>query len=378
MIEQPVHPKFIIFEPNYAGHRMNYCRVLSEYAYQNGWDLMLATSSEGLQSDEFKLRFNDLSSVRTIDLGALPDIADSSYFRWVRNHLKSLHECYPEYRIVVLEGDKLLPHLVAWLFRLSLLRSITVLVMRMPSSLIDLSYQPIKAFAKRFSALLLRFAGADVVGLQPSSYPQTEYLYHGFRAVPDPIDIVASHHDVIQYRENQQLVAGVKWFGVFGNITPRKNLDKIARGLSKLSNPQQSGLLVAGLIDGRELERCNDALDDFEAAGGSLRIDNRLLSDIELDSAIASVGAVVVAHSTDGPSGIVGKAVAAGIPLVVAGAPTLMREINRFPGSGEFVSLDVPALAKAFGNAMENRDVRTNGQRLADRNEFARVLLTHD
>ena len=73
-------------------------------------------------------------------------------------------------------------------------------------------------------------------------------------------------------------------------------------------------------------------------------VKDRLLSDLELDAAIRRVDCVVLAHSNEGPSGLFGKAAAAGTRIVAAGAASLRADAGAIPEVAAWSPLDVVGL----------------------------------
>jgi hypothetical protein len=101
--------------------------------------------------------------------------------------------------------------------------------------------------------------------------------------------------------------------------------------------------------------------------------DSRLLSDSELDSAIASVAVVAIAHSSEGPSGILGKAAASGVAVAAAGAVSLKEDIERL-SAGTWAPLTPEAFAKALQHAVAFPRAANAG--LANGRDFASSLMS--
>jgi hypothetical protein len=140
------------------------------------------------------------------------------------------------------------------------------------------------------------------------------------------------------------------WFLVAGLINERKNIPVIARALSG-ELAVSSGLVIAGRITTSALTEANRDLDEYERRGGRLVVINRFLDEQELDYLVDVVDCVVCAHSNEGPSGILLKAVAAGQRSVVAGARSLRREQADLDGCEWSELLEVD-LARSFANVL--------------------------
>jgi hypothetical protein len=78
---------------------------------------------------------------------------------------------------------------------------------------------------------------------------------------------------------------------------------------------------------------------------------DRMLEDVELDSAIAAVDCVVLAHSNEGPSGIFGKAVMSGTRLIASGASSLRQDAQAVATHATWTPLSADAIARAMGDA---------------------------
>ncbi len=118
------------------------------------------------------------------------------------------------------------------------------------------------------------------------------------------------------------------WFGIIGAIDERKNVSLVMAAAQGLP-PGQVGLLVAG----RFSDATRESLREFGAElPGGVRLVDRVLTDEELDAAVAAVDCVVLAHSNEGPSGLFGKAVRAGTRILGAGAQSLRRDCEERPG----------------------------------------------
>jgi hypothetical protein len=100
---------------------------------------------------------------------------------------------------------------------------------------------------------------------------------------------------------------------------------------------------------------------------------DELLSDTDLDAAIGAVDTLVLAYSHNGPSGTLGKALAAGTRIVAAGSPAIREDCAAVPDAAEWVDLDVPQLAGALARARLRP--RPEPMVIATEEEFAEALL---
>ncbi|SOE74928.1 hypothetical protein SAMN05446589_5532 [Streptomyces sp. OV198] len=195
---------------------------------------------------------------------------------------------------------------------------------------------------------------------------------YGF--VRDPVTFEASNEDVAQVRRLWDLCPERYWFGVLGAISHRKNLPLVVEALRQISGDRALGILVAGAFTddvASTLPAFKSQLDDVDVA---LRAVNRLLSDVELDAAVAAVDCVVLAHSNDGPSGLFGKALAASTRVAAAGSRSLRQGCLESPDAASWSPLDRDLLASNLANACRSDRPRSSHENSAV--EFARTLLS--
>lgn len=342
---------------------MQYVRSLSKFSQS----VVLATSSDSLVSGEFALHLGNLASRFIIeDMGKLRRQLDGVYFRSVVSSIRVLGAKYPDYTPVVPEGDKLMP-------RVALARRIpksTFLIMRAPN-ILRRGSRLIDAI-KLVSMWIVRARGHRIVVLLPADLVRGSYAWGSFHATPDPVDVSVTKESIEAVRRDLGLGNNVNWFGVFGNISARKNLPMIAEAISLLPK-SGSGLLIAGKIEASQLAAAEKYFARIRAGGGQVVVVDRLLGDEELDCAIAAVDAVVLAHSSDGPSGILGKAAQLGTAVLASGAAALRSDVDRL-GCGGWSSLDTKSLLLlmseflAGGVPRQKRDLATESQ-------FVRGLL---
>ncbi|MFB9404788.1 glycosyltransferase [Pseudarthrobacter polychromogenes] len=332
--------------------------------------MILATSSETFDAQEFDAHIGVLAEkLEFIDLGSLTlGRPGWDYQRKLLKQIDAVAVDYPTADIVVLEGDKLVVPLA--LHRKSYSR-MTVLVMRAPAPGMSGFLSGLNNLLKRVGIAISRKRSVNIKVLAPAMRATPPYSFRGYPAVPDPVELTATSESIETYRSEMKLDRARVWVGVFGNITPRKNLDLVAEAIMKCGG-KDFGLLVAGKIGNDERNRCDSSLQRLKKAGGAVVFDTRLLTDRELDSAIAAVDVVAIAHSSEGPSGILGKAAASGVSVAAAGALSLKEDIERLD-AGAWSPLSSQAFAKALQQANSRSFV--DSVELADGPAFASALL---
>ena len=103
---------------------------------------------------------------------------------------------------------------------------------------------------------------------------------------------------------------------------------------------------------------------------------NGFLDNTLLDKLVAAVDVAPIALTNNGPSGIMGKALAAGVPVVSAGSSVRARELVATDG-GELAELDPESLAAAIQRVFDRpADApRRSTVPPATADEFASVVL---
>jgi len=171
------------------------------------------------------------------------------------------------------------------------------------------------------------------------------------REVRDPVAL-ADHLDAIhQAAESWKLQPERYWFGVVGAITGRKNVPAIAAAL-QMPMSQPVGLVIAGSCDPKVAGELGMLVDELQRSGVAVRVENRLLSDIELDSMIAAVDCVVLAHTNEGSSGIMGKAAVLGTRVAAAGARSLEADCDLLPGLASWAPLSEPEFSSLLASCV--------------------------
>jgi hypothetical protein len=113
--------------------------------------------------------------------------------------------------------------------------------------------------------------------------------------------------------------------------------------------------------------------DEFCSSGAELMIEDGMLSDESLDDAIAMSDCIIVAHTNEGPSGLLGKAAAAGTRVLAAGATTLRKDCMILGDSATWVPLDLQAMTRAVDETF--RSAPASVTPTATPSEFCCALL---
>lgn len=358
----------VLFEPHFAGHRMQYCRWLADWITERGETATLATSNGTFGSVEYLSRF-EARPVDLVNLGERQNVGTRKYQRWVLQQLRNVLRGYPRARVVVLEGDKFLPYL--WLIRRSDRKRLTLLVMRAPAPLIPLSAYSMKSAFKRG---ILRIAALQtrVRVLAPSRPRQDEYTWRKLRATPDPVELVTTLGPKEPTSSATSFV-----MGVFGAINPRKNVPVVIDAFVEGTAPGAAELRILGKIRSSHAPTVEKHAARAREAGFTVNISDRFLSEEELEREIHSADLTVAAYSNDAPSGILGKSVALGTTVLLGDSPVLREAASCLGDLATTAPITREGLADEMKRLMSRQaHLRSLGPlQLADSGEFARALI---
>lgn len=159
--------------------------------------------------------------------------------------------------------------------------------------------------------------------------------------------------------------------GIFGVIEERKNAPLVLEALE--SAGLDADLLLAGGL-WQEVRDWVDGLDPERRRRVIVR--DRFLSNEEMDKLVAAVDVAPIALTNNGPSGIQGKALAAGVPVVTAGSEVRAREIAATDG-GAATALDPVSLGAGIREvlARDPSEPRRNTVPPATADGFAEIVL---
>jgi hypothetical protein len=313
------------------GHHFYYVRLLVEQALSgnNKTSILLLTSELAISSKEFQVHLAKLQGLQTQTLAA----------KDFRLRTLSKHPSVSNADLISFpDADRLLPQLALGSWSAS--GKSTFLVMRADGETKMIKGLGVAVgFAKKLFIVIGNMR--DNIYVYSLKSPLSKRLLP-IPWISDPITIVRDDWRVDDLRGKLGQMPPCYWLGVFGDISPRKNLPLI---VESVFNASDIGLLVAGRIDPAVLIELKPKLDLLREVGRLFELSGTL-EDIDLDSAISAVDCVVAAHSNDGPSGIVAKAAILGKPLVLAGSRTLKRDAKNLRDQAKWSKLDSSSLAK--------------------------------
>jgi hypothetical protein len=334
--------RVLVHQWDFTGHRLKYVQLLTAYAVAHEMKVTLVLGPGTVESREYGTYLADLSN--EVEVRALPDSS-------LRNLIKASRASSADQTFVP-DGDALAMRLGlrgAWRGHGELI----FLILRDPHR--SNGVRPVRSVKTKLKAALINRAarrpGVRVLYLASALTAAT--ATDGNR-VSDPITIVSTDASTTALRRAWGLDADRYWFAVVGAITSRKNVLMIAEALARATHPERVGLLVAGLVEPDVRLDLKTITHGERSLGVHMVVVDRLLTDEELDSAISATDCVVVAHSNEGPSGILGKAACLGARVVAAGARNLQQVVRVLGNAGCWVSLEVSELSGAFARAMDS------------------------
>ncbi len=359
----------LFVEPWVSGHRLQWVGWIARTALARGDELVLLTSKgtrETPQFDEFLADLPiDVVEVFTENEPPAAVVGDA---------ILALHRDQPVDTYVVSDADTLVKD---W-WRAAP-RGLRRGKGRPRSILVMVRYPP--RFPWRDSALLkirlgktvlchlahLRGAADRVVFLVGRDDARPGRL---FKRVRDPAICTFHRRDRAELRARFGLPGDRRLVGILGSVSMRKNVPIVLEAARRAG--EDVDVLLAGSVWDDVLEWL-DTLSPEESARVHRRIG--FLSDEELDAYVAASDVVACAHSNPGPSGIMGKALAAGVPVLSSGSRVRRREATAL-AFGIHTDLAPGPMAEGLRTLLaDGSGLRSDHVDLASPDDFGRVVL---
>ncbi len=179
------------------------------------------------------------------------------------------------------------------------------------------------------------------------------------KLVRDPAICTAHSRDRAAIRESLGLPPDRTLIGIFGVISDRKNVPLVAAAVEAASPDAQ--LLLAGQL---EPDVADWLAAQPDATRERIRVFEGFLSNDVLDLLVAASDVVTIAQNNNGPSGIMGKAVAAGVPVLSAGSKVRARELAALD-AGVNAELNQPALVAGLRQILDRHRIGTRASTAA-------------
>ena len=357
----------LIVEPNESGHRFYYVRLLAEAALERGDEVTIVTSPKARASSQATTHLSTLLNSVNIVVNERTGL----------ELLRHLADTWLPDLIVVPDGDSSAIALGArphWNRRVPL----GLLVMRATAQPHRVpGMRSVKSLIRRFLFWRARrITGVRLFQLRSAALPEDLVRQHD---AIDPVTLNATADDLLRLRRRVGVNSDATViFSVLGVLDTRKNIPLIIDALNEADVPEAVLLLAGRLTD--EVRTQLAERDRQEVASGLLiRVLDEVMTDSDLDAAVALSDCLVLAYTNEGPSGLVGKALAAGTRVLAAGSKSLRDDATYQPTMMTWVPLQVSSLSQAI--VAVAADVRSGGRPttktlVAERkNEFTRPLL---
>ena len=354
---------YIVLERSGSGHRLAYVSLLARHLIRDEWTW--ATSSQASQSAEAKLHFGSLGGWSTQHI-------DGNIFSVTIQSLRLARRLNAV--LVIPDADMYLVALLA----LAPVHWGTIrchlLVMRTAPPRLAPSLANARIFLKVATLRLLRKIPTCQINFLTDCFGVVTKRrgYPGLHPVKDPIEPPVPLGLGCRV---EKIYHGFS-IGIFGHLTQRKNIDLI---LAAARSSVDVSIVLAGKIDTETrymLEQSTDR--SLLSAQGRLHIQDELLDDSTLSSRLASVDVVAVLYDNDMPSGIMGRAIAVGTPVIAPNSGWLGGLVREL-GIGIGVRLDVIDICRAIDELRRDGStykdaVKRAGLRLGT-DSFVKALL---
>lgn len=368
----------LIVEPHPGGHRFQSVSTVTALARKAG-PVVLLTSKGARENPSFASYISD--DVARGDLvvheefdGVVPATADQA--RIVGRFCHDLATTNPVRTVVLMDADQALkrwwfaaprhlrglrpkPRIIFFLTRYPARLGATDMTgwkLRVPKAALAIA-----AMATRSLHRVAGYAGRDDVS--------SGWIV---KRVRDPEYCSAHSRDRAQWRSELGLPAYRTIVGIFGVLTGRKNAPLVLEAIK--ASGLEADLLLAGQLDD-EVRAWVDGLDADDRDRVLVR--DEYLSNETLDRLVASVDVVPLALTNNGPSGIMGKAAAAGVPVVSAGSKVRAREVVATE-AGEAADFDAVSIGAAMRRLVERASSPRDSAPRVPEQEYAMRLLGVD
>lgn len=346
--------RYLIIEPRSSGHLLVYVRILATYARDHGHSVTLALSPEAFQSQEMTLHLGNVAE-STIVAAARVLLSPRGIARLSRQVDADF--------VIVPHADEMAPRMVFGLGYRGVGR-VRLLIMRDPrwEFPTPLRRHLRNAIKRVLLGIASRLPRVELVWLrQPSFVSASSELF-----AIDPFIADGSWGEIQsegdRLRKALQLEPGVFWFGMTGAITGRKNLKMVLEALAILREHRPSdriGFAVVGPIMASAGETASSIRSECDRIGIDCRVEDRLLSNFEMNGVVVALDAIVMAYSSFSPNSTLGKSWVLGTRLVAAGPPSVQGFVRSL-GVGLWSELASTAIAANMGHCL---DIQAPGDR---------------
>jgi hypothetical protein len=329
-------PLTVLVEPDPGGHRFQWVsHVVRGLAGKE--DVLLLTSTGATATDAYTnfLAPLEVTAVERFD-GIYPSPAE------IGRALVEVHEETPIHRWVVMDADQLVKRW--WLDAPRPLRGrrhtpygVLVMTRFPPRILPDRHLLWLRSTKSLLTLLAMARGSARRMAYVAGRDQHRQGLL--FKRLRDPALCSAHARDRAELRAKAELPQDRRLIGILGLIDVRKNVPLVGEAVFA-AGPDVDLLLAGGLSD--DVVEWIESLPPERRARVHVR--SGFLSDDELDALTACCDVVTIVQQNPGPSGIMGKAQVAGVPVLSAGSHARRREAAAL-GSGIHTETTVDAIA---------------------------------
>ena len=337
-------PMTVLVEPHPSGHRFQAVANVALLAARTS-DVLLLTSVGATASEEFAAYLSDVPiKVEERFAAILPPTREQA--RAIAQACRAGDVA----TVVLMDADQALKR---WWFvaprvlrRLPRRPRVVFMLTRYPARL---SLTDRTGWKLRLSKAILVLAAMATGSLhRVAGFAGRDDLTRGrlVKRARDPALCLAHSRDRARLRAELGLPGNRSLVGIFGVLTDRKHAPLVLGAIG--ASGCDADLLLAGRVK-PDVAAWLDALPD--ALRSRVIVRDGFLANATLDALVASVDVVAIAMTNNGPSGIMGKALAAGVPVVSAGSTVRARELAA-TGNGEAAELTAAGLGAALGRIL--------------------------
>ncbi|MET0449016.1 MAG: hypothetical protein ABW004_11435 [Aeromicrobium sp.] len=367
----------LVIEPIPDGHHFQFVAAVVAVAARSGPVVML-TSTGSTQHPAFSTHLGDVVADGTLVVhevldASVPPTADIARVagEWARTGTAE-----PVGTIVLMDADQALKRW--WFLGPRHLRGrprprVIFMLTRYPTrlALTDLTSWRLRGP----KALLVLVARATGTLHRAVGFAGRDDLSEGWlvKRARDPQFNTAHARDRARWRAELGLPPDRRLVGVFGLISARKNAPLILEAIRAAG--LDADLVLAGTLED-DVRAWVAGLGEADRSRVIVR--DAFLGNDELDHFVAAVDVVPLALTNNGPSGIMGKAHVAGVPVVTTGSLVRAREV-RASGAGLSCEFTAESIGEAMRQVLEGPfRMPTRDDAPVSPDEFASILLGVD
>jgi len=337
----------VIVEPDPGGHRFQAVANVARVAARTG-EVVLLTSSVGAKDDAFATLLGDLD-VELVVEQPFDEIRPPT--RLMARAVAEAARRHDVAKAIVMDADQALKRWW-WVARQEFrgLRPRPFVIFMLTRYPAKLTLRDTFGWKLRVSKAGLAIAARLTGTLDYAvGFAGRDDMSEGWivKRARDPEVCLAHSRDRKAIREQFGLPQERRLVGIFGVIEERKNAPMVLDALDHAGLHDVDLVLGGGIW--KEVWAWIDALPP-ERRKRVITHDG-FLTDLEMDQLVAAVDCCPIALTNNGPSGIMGKALAADVPVVTAGSTVRAREVAATDG-GVACELTVPALGAAIRDVL--------------------------